>query len=115
MVMDWIKTKGLALSGMLAIFLLGMYAHGQTPTASVSGVVRDDNSGAISRVRITVRNAATGTSRITLTDDQGRYRLVNLDPGTYELRAEHEGFTGERLAERISRALTRHGCDCCMR
>lgn len=96
MVMEWIKTKGLALSGMLVILLLGLYAHGQTPTASVSGVVRDDNNGAISRVRITVRNAATGTSRITLTDDQGRYRLVNLDPGTYELRAEHEGFTGEK-------------------
>jgi Carboxypeptidase regulatory-like domain len=42
---------------------------------------------------VTARNPATGASRSIATDDAGRYSLANLEPGTYEVRGEHAGFT----------------------
>lgn len=88
---QWIKNKGLILSAF-SMMLLCVYASAQTPTASLSGVIQDEGHSSVSGVKITLRNTATDGSRSTLTDDQGRYHLANLDPGTYELRAEREGF-----------------------
>ena len=67
----------------------------QTPTATLSGVVRDPTGAVVPQVKITLRNTARGTLRTTSTDGEGRYNLSNVDPGTYELRAERSGFNTE--------------------
>jgi hypothetical protein len=82
------KLHHLALLALLAASI----TVAQTPTATLSGVVRDPSAGAAPATKITVRNTATGTSRTTTTDNEGRYSLTNLEPGTYELRAELSGF-----------------------
>ena len=95
MVMQLIKSKGRLFCSAMMFVLLCVCANSQTPTASLSGAVRDDNRSGISQVKITVTNVATGSTRSTLSDEQGRYHLANLEPGAYELRAEREGFTSE--------------------
>jgi hypothetical protein len=70
-------------------------AVGQTPTATLSGVVRDSSGGVIPNAKITLKSSTKGTVRETSTDDQGRYNLPGMEPGTYELRAEQTGFSTE--------------------
>src|SRR2546423_4422890 len=87
--------KALRLCGALLIWMMALCAVAQTPAASLSGIVRDSGGQGVSNVKLTLRNAATGTNRSALTDDEGRYHLANIDPGNYELRAEREGFNTE--------------------
>src|SRR6185295_16571641 len=37
----------------------------------------------------------TGAKRATVADDEGRYRLIQLEPGVYTLRAANTGFATE--------------------
>jgi hypothetical protein len=86
-----IKRKGLLLATMTAL-LVSAVALGQTTTATLSGVVKDASGALVPDVKITARNAATGATRDTRTDSEGRYSLTNLGPGQYEVRAERAGF-----------------------
>jgi len=79
-----------------AVFSVACFgAHAQTTTATLSGLVRDPSGAVVPQVKITLKNAAKGTSRTTLTDSDGRYNLPAMEPGTYELRAERTGFSTE--------------------
>ncbi|HMB29371.1 MAG TPA: TonB-dependent receptor [Blastocatellia bacterium] len=83
--------KGLLLAALMAL-LASVVAVGQTPTATLSGVVRDASGALVPNVKITARNASTGATRDATTDNEGRYSLTNLGPGQYEVRAERAGF-----------------------
>jgi outer membrane receptor protein involved in Fe transport len=86
-----IKGKGLLLAALTAL-LVSAVALGQTTTATLSGVVKDASGALVPDVKVTARNAATGATRDTRTDSEGRYSLTNLGPGQYEVRAERAGF-----------------------
>src|SRR5215813_6403622 len=64
----------------------------QTPTATLSGVVRDERKGGIPRATVKVTHIATGKTRTISTDTAGRYSFTNLEPGSYELRVEASGY-----------------------
>src|SRR5215813_7077501 len=83
--------KGLLLAALLAL-LASVVALGQTPTATLSGVVRDASGALVPSVKVTARNASTGATRDATTDSEGRYNLTNLNPGQYDVRAERTGF-----------------------
>ena len=85
---DWSRGVGLALLWLAAPSPLA--AQGRT--AAVSGVVRDQNAGALTSARVTIRNTGTGIARTVLTDGEGRYRAPFLEPGEYAVTAEHQGF-----------------------
>src|SRR5207302_5466895 len=58
-----------------------------------SGTVRDAPGGVLPAVTITLKNADTGFNRSTVTDDQGRYSFVALNPtGKWTLSVELQGF-----------------------
>jgi len=86
-----IKRKGLLLAALMAL-LVSAVALGQTTTATLSGVIKDASGALVPDVKVTARNAATGATRDTRTDSEGRYSLTNLGPGQYEVRAERTGF-----------------------
>ncbi|HEX2491426.1 MAG TPA: TonB-dependent receptor [Blastocatellia bacterium] len=86
-----IKRKGLLLAALTAL-LVSVVVLGQTTTATLSGVVKDASGALVPDVKVTARNAATGATRDTRTDNEGRYSLTNLGPGQYEVRAERTGF-----------------------
>src|SRR5262245_46420380 len=79
---------------MLLTILLGMAASAaaQTAAGTVSGTVRDTTGAVLPGVTVTIRNDATGASRVVETDTQGRYRIANVEPGEYEMRAALSGF-----------------------
>ncbi|HKX27885.1 MAG TPA: TonB-dependent receptor [Blastocatellia bacterium] len=86
------KLFTLIMSITLVCCLTAAATLGQTATSTLSGAVRDEAGGAVSGVTITVSNNATGAQRTTKTDPEGRYFLVNLDPGMYEVRADATGY-----------------------
>src|SRR5499426_3572891 len=85
-----IKEKVHSILVSLLLATVGIYA--QTPTATLSGVVRDERKGGIPRATVKVIHSATGKTRTISTDTAGRYSFTNLEPGSYELRVEASGY-----------------------
>jgi hypothetical protein len=77
--------------GLFTLLFTGP-AHGQTPAASVSGVVTDQQQQVMSGVEIRLTNLTTGEVRLDTTDNEGRYSVLDLKPANYELRAAKPGF-----------------------
>lgn len=64
----------------------------QTFQGGVRGKIQDADGGVIPGVAVTLRNEETGLGRRTESNAAGEYSFANLQPGTYSLRAELEGF-----------------------
>jgi hypothetical protein len=75
----------------LFVPLFAAAAAAQT-TATISGTVDDANRGVLPGAAVTVTNTATSLVRTTIANDRGRYVLAGLTPGTYDLKAEMNGF-----------------------
>src|SRR5215203_7190108 len=60
-------------------------ALAQSATASVGGAITDETGGALPGVTITIANKANGVTQTVVTGPDGRYRVVALQPATYEL------------------------------
>src|SRR5262245_59435206 len=79
-------------SVLISLLLAAVGICAQTPTATLSGVVRDEQKGVIPGANVNVRQIATGKTRKDSTDAAGRYSFTNLEPGGYELRVEASGY-----------------------
>jgi hypothetical protein len=64
----------------------------QATTGSISGTVTDETGGIMPGTTITVTNVDTGLVRTQAADPRGRYRVLDLTPGSYELTTELQGF-----------------------
>ena len=81
------------IDSVLTLLLLAAVGiSAQTPTATLSGVVRDERKGGIPRATVKVTHIATGKTRTISTDTAGWYSFTNLEPGSYELRVEWGSF-----------------------
>jgi len=67
-------------------------AAAQATGALIVGTITDMEGAALPSVAVTARNLETGTTRKTVSENDGQYRLDGLQPGTYYLEAEREGF-----------------------
>lgn len=74
----------------LTMFLSPLCA--QTYKATVTGIVTDPTGAVLPGVTMVAKHQETNVERSVLTNDDGTYTLVELSPGTYELRAELPGF-----------------------
>lgn len=59
---------------------------------TITGRVLDPNGAIIPGATIEAMLVRTGATRTTVTDDEGRYRVIQLEPGVYDLRASFAGF-----------------------
>src|SRR5262249_19137947 len=66
-------------------------AWGQA-TTSIRGTVTDPSGAVIPGVSVTLENAGTSATRNTITDETGTYQILQVQPGTYRIRAELTGF-----------------------
>ena len=66
---------------------------------SFAGIVADEHGAFVVGASVTARLVATGAVRAATTDGEGRYRLFELPPGAYTLRAERAGFAAEERRE----------------
>ncbi|MGH9932703.1 MAG: TonB-dependent receptor [Pyrinomonadaceae bacterium] len=66
---------------------------------TITGRVLDQNGAVIPGAAIEAILLKTGTTRTTLTDAEGRYRIIQLEPGLYNLRASFAGFALQEKKE----------------
>ncbi len=78
----------------LLLLTTSQYAITQV-TAAVSGTITDPSGAAVSDASVTVRNVNTGATRGETTNDAGRYQMLSLPVGEYEVRARKAGFAEE--------------------
>ena len=93
--------RGSRLSAILAVLILFAAAvHAQTPAiGAIRGEVTASGGAPAAGAEITVTNEATGFSRTTRADAQGRYALPELPlTGTYRLSAKNEGLAPQEQA-----------------
>jgi len=64
----------------------------QVSTASIYGTVRDSSGASIPGAALTLHNVATGVDVASGANGAGEYAMVNIQPGTYDLRVSKPGF-----------------------
>jgi hypothetical protein len=77
--------------GVFAATLAVLPTHAQV-SGSITGTVTDPSDVPVSAAAVIARNLETGAVRSTATDDAGRYLLLALPVGQYEVRVTKAGF-----------------------
>jgi hypothetical protein len=80
------------LVGVLCAASSVAFAQASAGTGSVSGVVTDPSGAVMPSVEVTVRNVGTNVARVVQSNEAGRYEVVALQPGQYEVKASKSGF-----------------------
>lgn len=78
--------------GLLSASLLAPLAAAQVLYGSAVGTVQDQSGAVVGGAVVTLTNKATGVTRETTTNSEGRYTASSLLPGTYELKVSAAGF-----------------------
>ncbi|MCL4847316.1 MAG: TonB-dependent receptor [Acidobacteria bacterium] len=94
----------LALVGVLVG--LAHAASAQDYRARVQGTIYDESQGAMPGATVTLTNDATGVSAVRYTEMDGRYLFDFVDPGTYTITAELDGF---KKAEQLNVQVRQRG------
>ena len=61
-------------------------------TVTIAGRITDPNGQSVAGATVTATQVETGTERTATTDDDGRYQIVQLQPGTYNVKSTGGGF-----------------------
>jgi hypothetical protein len=77
---------------LACFFLAALAGLAQTPTATVSGVVRDGQGAVVAGAKVTGINLATGVRTNTETNESGIYSLRQLAIGEHDIEVEQPGF-----------------------
>lgn len=73
--------------------------YGQSATATLRGIVVDENDAVIPAVNVAVINISRGILRRAATDQSGDFAVPLLPPGSYTVKAEREGFNTTELRD----------------
>src|SRR5580658_1922062 len=77
---------------LLASLALPNLVYGQGANATLLGTVTDASGAVVPSASVQVTNVATGVRQMVTTDSQGRYTVVDLIVGNYEVQASAAGF-----------------------
>ena len=81
---------------LLQFLVLASWPSAQAQVAaSITGSINDPSGAPISGAEIVVKSLETGALRNTVTDEGGRYQVLALAVGEYEVRATKSGFQEE--------------------
>jgi len=84
---------GFVLAVMFLALLLGaLPSAAQLTTGTLVGTVQDPSGGSVAGATVTARNLGTNATRSDVTGSEGLFRITDLQPGTYEVKAEKPGF-----------------------
>ena len=86
-----ILSRALAFSALLFVCSVFTFAQ-DLDDVTITGRILDANGLAVVGAKVSATSVETGEVRTVVTDDEGRYRLVKLKPGTYKVKAAQTGF-----------------------
>ena len=90
----------------VALLILGVSVAGWSQAsfkAQLRGNISDASGAQIPNATVTLTDEATGTALISKTDSEGRYTFLNLEPASYMLEAEAQGFGGQKRGHLVLR------------
>ncbi|HZT78394.1 MAG TPA: TonB-dependent receptor [Vicinamibacterales bacterium] len=76
----------------MCVVLMRVPVHAQVDRATISGLVKDSNGGALPGATVVVTSLATGVEAREQTSEAGAYQVSNLIPGRYSVDVELSGF-----------------------
>jgi hypothetical protein len=90
-----------AFSLFIFIFSAGAFAQ-DLDDVTISGKVVDANNAPIVGATVVATLTQTGTERTVIADEEGRYRMVELQPGTYRVKASMTGFGAKEQIDLVT-------------
>jgi outer membrane receptor protein involved in Fe transport len=90
---------------MVAMGAISAFAQ-STVTGAIGGLVTDPNGAVLPNATVTARNTETNKEDTATSSSEGRFRIVNLQPGTYTVTINAQGFgtfTQEKLVVEVGR------------
>ena len=94
----------------LVVFAFSAVTFAQsTTTGAIGGVVTNPNKEVVTGAAVTVKNVGTNREDTATTDDTGRFKVTNLQPGNYTVTVNSSGFspsTNENVVVEIGRETT---------
>ena len=83
---------------VLALVFLSSMSYSQSKeTGAIEGVVRDSEEVPLPGVEVTISSPnMIGGAQSKITDVDGKFRFVGLQPGTYSIEASLKGFTSQK-------------------
>lgn len=98
---QWSSRRLLVFVAILSFFTLvaaDVFAQ-RSVGADIAGVVKDETGAVLPGVSVTVTSNSTGVSRSLVTDEKGNFLALNLQSGSYTVKAELAGFTPVTLTK----------------
>ena len=94
-------SQRITLSLAACCLSLSTVAAGQTraTTADLGGTIVDQSSAVLPGATVTAQNVDTNQARSAMTDERGHFLIPALPPGTYDVRAELQGFAPRTLED----------------
>jgi hypothetical protein len=68
-----------------------------TSTSTVAGLVTDEQGAAVVGAEVRMIDLGTGSNQATLSNESGRYVVVNLSPGNYTITVTKQGFAAFKI------------------
>jgi len=87
-------SSGFVISAVLLFCNLPEWA--QSTFGTITGTVTDPSGAGVAAARVTVTNEATSVQQQVVTNSAGQFNVPDVQPGTYDVRAEAPGFRVER-------------------
>ena len=88
--MKAVSRIALASLGLLTTFSL--HSYGQSIFGSLRGLVADSTGAALTGAKVTMIDESTNLSRAGVTNTVGEFSFASVNPATYTLVAEAQGF-----------------------
>src|SRR5690349_11231669 len=85
------------LPALVFVALVPSVAHGQGSTASLAGVVRDEQHLVVRGASVTMAGVENTFSREVTTDTNGTFEFAGLLPGEYRMTVDLAGFRREEM------------------
>jgi hypothetical protein len=87
-----VRTLGqFSVFAFFAILICALPTRAQT-SASIKGVVTDASGASVAGASVYARNVETGAARSAVTDDAGRFLVLSLMIGEYQVKVSKQGF-----------------------
>lgn len=93
------KTLNRILCALAVAMFAGTVIWAQGMFATLTGVVSDSTGALVANAKATLRDAASGSERVTTTDSQGYYTFASVPVGSYILTIEAPGFQAYKVQD----------------
>src|SRR5260370_18272793 len=84
-----------------ALMMIGAAFAQSTTDGAIGGTVQENTGAVVSGANVVVHNDATNAGKTATSDSSGYYRIIHLQPGTYTVTVNKQGFSPYKVPQVI--------------